>query len=309
MKKSLILFAAIVIAFFMVDRLVFLWLNKLEQTIYSGGTIGKVNTFFKCKDSVDILIFGSSRAVHHVNPDVFSVPAYNMGMDATRIGYATALITTLQKRDQVILIHIDHNRVFDETFDGSDALSLKNLLFRNKNIKEFYKSYFPSEIYKANISRMYVFNGKVFSIIKNKFLGDKDTIQNGYLPLYQTKEQKQIFEILLKEKKFNINENINKPLVVNKLFEEFVNLILEKASNNNSKVVFFTSPSLNKVDREVEVATKKFFVKKNVPYYNYLNYLDSFPSRTTYFRDFTHLTAAGAEAFSKKIKEDLDEIL
>ena len=67
MKKSFQLFLALIIVFVVSDRLIYYGLNTIDKSVFSGQVTGKANQFLQIKDSVDLLVFGSSRANHHVN--------------------------------------------------------------------------------------------------------------------------------------------------------------------------------------------------------------------------------------------------
>ena len=77
MKKSLFLILGIFLAIIVSDRIVYGVIKHFEKQIFIGDSAGKVNYFNKIKDSTDILIFGSSRAVHHLDPKVFGESCFN----------------------------------------------------------------------------------------------------------------------------------------------------------------------------------------------------------------------------------------
>lgn len=303
MKKSIKLFLILLLLIFISDRVVYSIIYSFDKKVYTGSTTGKVNSFLKQKDSVDILIFGSSRALHHVKSKMFDESAYNMGVDGTRIGYAAALIGTLKKENQTIFVHIDHNRVFDQNFKGDDALSLKNKIVNDKDLKSFFKEYYPQEVFISQMLRCYLYNGKVLSIFKNYFFNKNEVDnENGFSPIRPSIEQNKIFDKMLMKQKGFLNVNIVKPTIVNTRFESFIDRIIATANHNNSKVVFFTSPSLNKVDNDVKNAVSHFFKEKNVTYLDHIDYIKTI--NTKLWKDYTHLTEKGAILYTDKLIAD-----
>ena len=112
MKKSLQLFLMFLVLFFIADRLIYLGLKTIDKKVFTGQSVGKVNQFLSLKDSVKLLVFGSSRANHSINNLLLDSSSYNIGVDATKTAYATALISSLNKKGQSIIVHIDQNTIF-----------------------------------------------------------------------------------------------------------------------------------------------------------------------------------------------------
>lgn len=307
MGKSVKLFLLILLVFFLADRAIFFALKQLNGTIYTGLGVGKINTFFKEKDSVDLLVFGSSRAAHHVNLDSFEISSYNMGRDASKIAFTGALISTLKKKGQVILVHIDHEWLYDQAYDGSDVLRLQFNALLNDDIYEYFNKYYQEELILSQISNAYACNGKTLSIIKNTFSAGFDYSANkGYEPMFPSKRQQLIFKKSLEIDTTSINEGIHKPLIINSKFKDLLDAITKTAETNNSKLVFFTSPSLSKIDNEVKTTTQKFFDNKGLTYWDHLDYFEHL--NVSDWKDHSHLSNAGAVKYSGFLKKELQKL-
>ena len=125
---------------YVADKLVFYSYNYLSDQVKSGQSIGKLNQFLSIKDSVDFIVFGNSRANHHINPLIFHKNSFNMGVNATGIAYFGSLINTLNKdKNQLIVVHLDTKDFFDKNYDGSDIRALKSKFKRNSNITQTLK--------------------------------------------------------------------------------------------------------------------------------------------------------------------------
>jgi len=304
MKKSIVLFIGVVVSILIMDRIASILISKTEESILTGNSIGKVNYFNTIKDSVDLIVLGSSRALHHVDTRKFDLPAFNIGADGKKIGYCAGLTGLLSKKKQLLLVHIDHNRVFDVNYNGQDA---QGLLYKAKNTPDlaaFFKTNFSTDYYLSKVMHSYPYNGKVLVVLKNYLI--KDSINSsGYEPIFPTEEQKQVFLKMFAKDGLQMNVNIHKPLEVSSKFEKFVDIIKSNAGKNNSQVVFFTSPSLNKVDAEVHKKVQIFFNKKGIRYFDHLDYISH--ENLSLWKDHTHLSDEGAAKYSKFLIDRLME--
>lgn len=303
-KKSLILFLMIVLSLLLVDRMVYALLHSMEQKVYTGQSVGKANLFNKVKDSVDLMILGSSRAARHVDPELFPVSGFNMGMDGTHLGYATALMAVLDKEGQTILVHIDHHEVFDDQYDAEDMLALLNEATDDSKMEKVINKYFPEEIILSKVSKSYVYNGKVLGMLKN-YLGSTGAprISNGFDPLEPSAGQRKTFQDILNKEGRYQELKMPRPLKVNTFFESLVEIAQKSAQNKRSEIIFFTSPSLNKVDDSTRARTTNFFSAKGIRYIDDLDFFNDFD--IDHWKDRSHMSKYGAELYSKNLSTQL----
>lgn len=304
MKKSLKLLIILVLVFIATDRLCFVALKQLDKNVYSGQSVGKINQFLQLKDSVDLLVFGSSRANHHIDPKLLSPKSYNMGVDATRIGYSATLISTLNRKHQTILVHIDPHVLFDSAYKGNDVLGLINSTHKDDNIKTSLNELFPEEILISDVFNCYSYNGKTLAFLKN-YVSPSYNYKSyyGYDPLNPSNEQKEIFQKMFDESGVLKYESNNLDKAPSVLVNGFVDKIIEVSKKNQSKVVFFTSPTLLKNKDVLIEATKAYFKSKSVEYYDFSNFFNS--NNLDNWKDYTHLSKEGAEVFTHHLKNNL----
>lgn len=305
MKKSIQLLLLLSVVFIITDRVVGYGLKKLDEKVFTGQGVGKVNQFLTLKDSVDLLVFGSSRAVHHVDNMLLSPSSYNVGIDGTKIFHSAVLISTLRKKGQNILVHIDHNRLYDSKYNGEDLLGLKNLIPRNKDVKENIYRFFPEEIILSKVSNSYIYNGKVLGMFKNYFAPSYNYVNyHGYDPLTPSEEQKLIFQKLMNENKRPFFKKGDLDLKTpNPKIDDFIDIIKDVSQKNNSNLIFFTSPNLKTIDKGFRDKTKSYFESKGLIYYDYSNFIDS--KDINCWKDFTHMSHKGAIKFTKELKKHL----
>jgi hypothetical protein len=306
MRDSIRLFIILVLLFFAADRLVYTLIRQIDENVFTGQSGGKVNQFLSLKDSVTTLVFGSSRALHHVDTKQIDSNSYNIGVDGTRIGYSAALISSLHKKEQNILVHIDPSAIYNIDYNADDMLGLLNVAKRNKEIGDFIKEIYPKEIYLSKIFNCYVYNGKILGLVKNYFV--KSNYSNdyyGYDPIVPSKEQKEIFKKLIAKTDFDTFEYQNIYEYPNPLVEKLIISIQEKCKENNSNLIFFTSPSLQKNPEYLKAKTKDFFNSKGIRYYDFSEFIDML--NLDHWKDFTHLSEEGAKLFSKELNIVLKE--
>lgn len=301
MKKSIKLFLILCLMFFLTDRLVYSGLKRIDKKVFTGQNGGKVNQFLSLKDSVNLLVFGSSRAVHHLDTKSLDTLSYNIGVDGTRIGFSATLISSLNKKNQTILVHIDPSAIYNSEYNGDDILGLLNVARRNEDVSDFISDFYPEEIYLTKIFNCYVYNGKVLGLLKN-YLVPKYNYKNyyGYEPIIPSPEQKQIFQKLIDKtdfSEFKYNSISNHP---NHLVDKFISKIKEKCQENKSKLIFFTSPTLKKNEDKLLLKTKEYFNTKEITYYDYSKFIDITDKDN--WKDFTHLSNKGASLFTKEFQ-------
>jgi hypothetical protein len=289
---------------YFIDKLVFFSLNKISDKVMTGQAVGKLNHFLSVKDSVDFIVFGNSRANHHIVVDMFSANGYNMGVDGTGIAYSSTLINTLPKdKKQLILVHIDTNNFFDSIYDGEDIRGLKTKYQRNNIITTaLNKSRQLSSLQHFYYSMNY--NGSAIGIIKNYFKPNYDyTTYDGYDPLIVSESQKSIKEFVLsRENLEKCSDNYKVNLTALRYLESIKSFTHD---NPNKTFLFVTSPIYNDKCNGDNEKLKSIMQKFGL---NYRDFTTLYENRTdnSYWKDRTHMSKEGAEAFSKYLIETYD---
>ena len=300
LKKVLILLILILTVSYGVDKLIYLILNQLSNKVFSGQTIGKLNHFFSIKDSVDVLIFGSSRANHHIDIDLVSDNGFNMGLDGRNIAYISTIIKTLSDKQQTIIINIEPSYIFNEDYNGTDIKALYVMYHKNEIIK--------SEIDRLNqsnpLQKLYWcidYNNKVLGLIRN-YLRPKYNYKtyNGYDPLILNESQKEIRNKI-------INNNIKKAISnhnINQLSLYYFREIRDFCEKNSKQLIMITTPIYEHNNYSDSKRISDVMSNLNITYWDYTNFFDDNNS-IEYWKDRTHLSKQGAELFSAILAEDL----
>lgn len=293
--KSLKLALIIVLVLFVSDKIIYLGLSSLDKKVFTGEGIGKLNHFNLIKDTTKYIVFGNSRANHHINPEVFGKSAFNIGVGGRKMAFSATLIQTLPKeKKQLVMLQIDPKYVFDTTYEGED-------------IDALYYKYHQSDVIKDKIDEIgrenpfsaffwsLDYNGLVFSLITNSLKPKYDyKAYNGYDPMENSKEQKAMF---LNRLKVLGKEKAKAAYVPSKLEIMYLKQIKDFCQKNGKELILFTSPVYKDQNKKDNIAMAQLMQKMGIRYYDYTNYFDN-DDNIDYWKDENHLSKTGADKFS-----------
>ncbi|WP_299122838.1 hypothetical protein [uncultured Winogradskyella sp.] len=301
-KKFLKIVVLTLLISYGLDKLVFFSLNKISDKVMTGQSIGKLNQFLSVKDTTAFLVFGNSRANRHIDVDMVGHKGYNMGIDGTGIAYNSALINTLtENKKQFILVHIDTKNFFDTDYEGADIRGLKTKYQRDTNIttaleKSGQLSVLQQFYYSMN------YNGNAIGIIKNYFKPSYNyKTYNGYDPISVSADQESMRDIVLSnfasDKECLDNHEVNTMALD---YLKSIKTFVEKSPNKT--FLFVTSPIYNDTCDLDNIKLAKIMQDLGLEYRDYSNlYKES--KDNSLWKDATHMSKKGAEAFSKLLAE------
>ncbi|MDP2527927.1 hypothetical protein [Maribacter dokdonensis] len=300
-KLSLI-FILIVYLF---DKIVYLGLEKLNSNVFTGQSGGKVNQFLKEKDNLDLVVFGSSRANHHINNSKLSDNSFNIGMDGAKIASAATLLLNLpENKKQTVLFHLSPAYAFDSLYNGDDILALSKLSNKNSIIKKEFEQLEKTTFLKKFFWTLN-FNGSSLGLLKNYFYPKNNVNEyKGFDPITVTAQQKTIFKNI-SEKKTNLV--CQKNFQLNPIYEKYINDIDNFCKKNNKHLIIFTAPIYSDDCKKDDIALEHFLNLKNITYWNLTDMFQNNRSLENW-RDNSHLSHKGAEIFTDSIKAKLDII-
>lgn len=110
--RSLLLVLAFAAGLFAIDRGLGLVLSEAASRLVTGEQVGRINHALAQKDA-QIVVFGSSRAAHHIDPAILredlGLSAFNAGAPGQSIRYARALEALLLERGtraRLFVLHV-----------------------------------------------------------------------------------------------------------------------------------------------------------------------------------------------------------
>ena len=243
----------------------------------------------------DILIFGSSRAYHHYDPEVFekelNLSCFNVGYGGQNIYFHLALLKSAleRKKPQIVildLMHYDFQLINNKDEDEKlgvllpfvhESNVIKETVFRRSS---FEKIKLLSSIYPLNSKQLYMLRNNLTSS-RSDFKGYVGLERVWEKPI-ETKEVKQI----------DIDENKMKAI------DDFINL----CKKNDIKIFICVSPHYLdfKGKTEYDVLAKNLNTKHQLEIINFENNPDFFKN-SQYFSDAHHLNKTGSNLYSKEI--------
>ena len=294
MKRFVSRLLAFLVLMFIVDRGFGLTMEYL-QTHAKGGYIGHHN-YILHQAKEDILIFGSSRAIHHYNPQILSdslgMSCYNCGQDGNGIILFYAWWQMMKGRHCPKVIIYDVTPGFDLIAgdDNHRYLGWLRSEYENESVKEIFEEIDPIEKYKMQ-SMMYRYNSKFLQNITDYFHPVFQISSNGYLPLEGEMDK-------MRTKDISSDGGSSFVFDLQKLYylKEFVKDVKEQGII----LVFVSSPNWYVIDETHFSPLVEICKIQNIPFFNFskdTNYV----KRDEMFIDGVHLNSCGADAFTKKL--------
>ena len=296
MKRFVIKLLAFLLLMFIVDRGVGLGMKYMQEHA-KGGYIGHHNKIINSDE--DILIFGSSKAIHHYNPqiikDSLGMSCYNCGQDGNGIILFYGWWQLMKDRHVPKIVIYDVNPGFD-LFIGENNQKYLGWLrseYDNNDIKQIFEKVDYTEKYKM-YSMMYRYNSKFLQNIVDFIHPIFKIKSDGFLPL-----KGELDKIKIKKKRSDSEHQR-----IDSLKLELIEKLVVDIKKHNSQVILVASPVwYGKEDVQFD-ALRKICKENGVLFLNYSND-PKYVRKNRYFRDGSHLNARGADEFTRDLIKDL----
>ena len=282
----------------------------IGKTLHFCYNKTKDPTISKIKYTLDstnqtILIYGSSRALHHYNSsiliDSLNCTVYNCGFEGQGLDFSYIQISSMFNKfnPKAIIIDISANILLDADSKNKlmvlFPLAYKNPIIKNQIVgdKIIEKIKFTSTIYP--------YNSQVVNIIKGFFYRKLDT-SYGYIPLLGTLDTIGLIENvkICYPNYISIAKNIQIIKEINKLCKAHNCKLFTVISP-----VFFSNINLKNINNDIVKYIENLDSIKVIDFTNDV----TFTKNETLFKDNLHLNSLGANLFSsifaKKIKADI----
>ena len=300
MKKFIILLFALFAILAGIDIATGLVFDKLTLSAKRGYT-GR-NEFIADKLHDPVLVFGSSRSVHHYDPQVLAdslgVPCYNCGQDGMGIITFYGRFKLLTARYTPRLIIYDVTTDFDlRRNDNVTYLTWLKPYYNRPGIDSIFWHVEPTERVKM-LSNMFRYNGKALQIITdNKPGDDNDDALKGFVPLDGIMTYDKEEDATKTQVDFD-------PV---KLY--YISRLVKDCSAKGIRLVFAISPLYNSV-KQPDAYLADFLTlarKQNVPVINH--YYDTrFATNKNLFQDTYHMNRSGAEIYTSMLAHEIKQL-
>lgn len=247
----------------------------------------------------DILIFGSSRAIHHYNPKIISdstgMSCYNCGQDGNGIILNYGRYCMIRQRYTPKMIIYDITPGFDIFAGDDDHKYLKWLkaYYDREGIPEIFESVDKTERIKM-MSNLYRYNSSFVQIVSDCIRPLQSSGYNGYRPNYGEMDRMKI------SKKQKSSEPVKYDSLKLAYMRKFVDIC------GDIKLIFVISPIWYGMDEETYLPIKNICREKGILFINFANnpkYIHNY----RYFIDGAHLNSVGADEFTKDFMSILRE--
>ncbi len=254
-------------------------------------------TFSMEQTKADIIILGSSRAVHHYHPEVFEgrfyLSCYNAGQDGNTIFYHSAILKSILERHTPKIVILDFiGEEFRKNQQSYDRLSyLLPYYKRHPEIRPIVELKSPYERMKM-MSSVYPFNSSIFAIAAGnaKFNQKRNFDIKGYIPL----EGEWNEPIITDNTQSNYEIDSNKVNVYASFIKDCI--------SSGTRLYIVCSPYFFKTTQtDISFALARNIAgENNIPLFDFSK--DTmFTSNSSFFSDMVHLNNKGANFFSNKV--------
>jgi hypothetical protein len=278
-------------------------LGFLLENLYFNQSKGKLFRISNVLESVktDVLIFGSSRAVHHYNPTIIQrelgLSTFNAGLDGQSIIFHKTVLDVITSRYKPKLIVLELYQGMDFSFGNNQNDRLSVLLPYSNKYPEVKKSVQMKSYFERikMISKTYPYNSLLLRIIEGNFnLANSDKANNGFITneVYWSNSIKKVNEL---------QDDYDQDKV--KYFYDFVNICKKK----NIPLFVVISPKFENCDNCFSFS-KKICDNAGLQLHDFSSE-NIFISDKNNFEDPSHLNKKGAKIYSEFISLKLKEFM
>lgn len=294
--KRLIVFFTIII---LVDFLVGKVLQVLVKTA-SGGDTAR-NEYIANELDADVLIYGSSRCIHHYDPQIFEdslgLSCYNCGQDGMGIILFYARYLMACERYIPKLIIYDPIYTFDlEKNDNSKYLSWLKMYYDKRGIDSIFWDIDSLERYKMH-SHLYRYNGKILQILTDNLTNMREETK-GYRPT----DIVMSYDVEGKQEPSRYE--------VDTLKIKYLEKLIKVCKKNGTSLVFSLSPFYkgSKYTREDYAPILHLCNEYRIPFFDHFSDSDIVYEQAN-FEDSYHLNRMGATKYSKRLASELKVLI
>lgn len=295
MKTFLLKISLFCVVLFVIDRVAGYTFSYMSQ--HSKGGYVKHHNYITDEVCEDLLIFGSSRAIHHYNPQILNdslgVSCYNCGQDGNGIllFYGWWQIIKEHYRPKVIIYEITPTFDLHLSEDNHKYLDWLKESYERANIRDIFDDVDKTERFKM-MSQMYRYNSKFQQIAADFFYPLYVVQANGFFPL-----QGEIDTMRLRKADIPTEQ-----IAFDSLKLCYLNKFVD--ATEGVQLVFAVSPIWYGIAEESLQPIKDICDSRSIPFIDFSNSL-KYVHNNEYFKDGTHLNAYGADEYTRDFIQEL----
>lgn len=261
-----------------------------------GSTANNYSICNKITD--DILIFGSSRAIHHYDPsileDSLKLSCYNCGRDGNGIILAYGRYKMMKKRYTPAVVLYEVTPSFDiYKNDIKDLISL-SYYYDYEGVDSIFW-----DIDKRNrikmLSKMYRYSASPLGLVVDN-IKPFNSYEKGYLPLDGVMDYDPI------PKKDVVRHKIDTIKL------QYLEKLIQECKAGGTRLIFLISPHYKATNEDEYTAAMELAERYDVPFLNH--HSDTvFTLNKKYFRDSSHMNRDGATEYTKRVASEIKKLL
>lgn len=297
MKRFILLIALFFVIIFIIDRAAGYTFAYMYENTKGGET--KIRHHITNELSEDLLIFGSSRASHHYNPQILTdslhLSSYNCGRDGKGIILFYGWWQLIQQyyRPKVIICDINPSYDLFVCEDNNKFLGDLKVSYDKANVSSIFKDVDALENYKM-MSHLYRHNSYFITTVVN-FIHPRQMYNgNGYAPLQGDVNMMQI-------RKDDKGKDA-KQIQIDSLKISYLNKLIDEA--DGVQLIFAVSPIWYGFSAEELQPIVEICRKRNIPLIDFSNN-PKYVHNNDLFKDGTHLNSRGADEYTKDFITEL----
>ncbi len=300
-------FAIFIVLLFICDRIIGYALEKSYFSLKVGQFAQTTYTLDKA--SPEILVFGSSRALHHYSSEILSgrlhKTIYNAGSDGQFLPYYCAAQEVILQRKIPKIIILDVN-IWELGPNESKYIKLASLLpyvSEHPILKKYTSEISDFENLKF-ISKTYPYNSTLLISTYDHIFSNKIPVDDrGYFPLVRTMPKHQ-FESYKEQQRIYNDKRAKQNIKIDKKAMDYYHQFLQRCKDLNIKTYVIISPTILKEPKSKEKILLEIIAQEysNVTFLDY-SHDANYNNHYQLFADEFHLNNTGAEKFSKELAE------
>lgn len=315
-QTSFTIFLLRLLAFLLVLIIIDQTIGWVLQKMYFSQRKGLLAQTTYAIDSAnqDILIFGSSKAYRQYSPKIISegssLSCYNLGHDAQKIAYCTALeeVTLKRLQPKLIILDILPKELYEDDLKYSKLWVLLPYCKQHPEFIKYIEELSPFEKNKLYFSTL-PYNSFLFLMINNLLLEKyvkKDEL--GYKPYTNTITKKEFDTYLKKKELYDAKVKSEGSLALDPKSVDYFKQFLDRATKDSIKTMVVISPSL--LTEPAIYRNKIREICAGYPNVQFVDFSDNpkYSHHNEKFADLNHLNKMGAEEFSRELTILLNEV-
>ena len=298
MKRFITYIILFFCAVFLVDRAVGVVCDYLYSHAKGGDTKHTYDVFNNV--TADIIILGSSRAVHHYVPTLIEnstgLSCYNCAYDNQGIinMFGRYKMVAKRKKPQYVICEILPSLDIYKDVDNIKYLNSFKSFRDNPELAEIINDYSPIEYFKT-LSYTYRYNTYIFQILKDYSTPGRIYAGKGFSP---------------SKGKMNYAPEPHKEVVgeVDTFKVKYIQKLIDATKRDDVSLIFSASPRYGADDDNSFALLKDICKNNQIPFITF--YTDSFFNRNKeFFKDRSHLNERGAYEYTSKFVKAIKPII